>query len=199
MTVRRVVIQNAVIAFIIGLYKQMKKYKYSRKKIVKFMKDGQYGISSQNVIIKDDLLALSDKSKKGHQHMTIESWDPSSGMCVICGKTVEKKDKPKECKHDLEVITNAATSWSKCRKCGKIFEGPPFPEKECKCELDGFQGAITSQNCPIHNHVPLNTKPEIEKLKITQTGVSEYYSVMIQNDIDLMNKINEIIDYLESK
>lgn len=26
------------------------------------------------------------------------------------------------------------------------------PEKEvCKCELDGFQGAITSQNCGIHN------------------------------------------------
>lgn len=26
-------------------------------------------------------------------------------------------------------------------------------EEDCKCELDGFQGAMTSQNCPIHKEV----------------------------------------------
>lgn len=29
-------------------------------------------------------------------------------------------------------------------------------EKQCQCELDGFQGGVTAQNCPIHKEEDIN-------------------------------------------
>jgi len=38
--------------------------------------------------------------------------------------------------------------------CDDCLGVTPNKENECHCELDGFQGAITTQNCPIHGEVP---------------------------------------------
>ena len=82
----------------------------------------------------------------------IEKWKHIGDW--VDGKLVCRKDCPSEA-HKLNTMTyqyqcpsyyddNNVLQDCTCGKCGKA------PEEDCKCELDGFQGAVSTQHCKIH-------------------------------------------------
>ena len=70
-------------------------------------------------------------------------------------------------------------------------------KNNCKCELDGFQGAITSQNCPIHNH---NIQSSV-KLEAHGTGwILTIIDVYSSNNIALTaEELKELKNILNNK
>ena len=70
-------------------------------------------------------------------------------------------------------------------------------KNNCKCELDGFQGAITSQKCSIHNH---NIQSSV-KLEAHGTGwILTIIDVYSSNNIALTaEELKELKNILNNK
>lgn len=85
--------------------------------------------------------------------------------CYECKDMVECLDKPEskeeftdnEFRNEMRDIEKRRVAMRK-----RYIKDELESKEECKCELDGFQGAITSQNCKIHNP-NLKSKEEWEK------------------------------------
>jgi len=72
----------------------------------------------------------------------------------------------------------------------------PQPEgnQECKCELDGFQGAVWTGDCPIHGEVPNKEKWEEEFLmKTIYDGFVDWNEDETTNWHPNFNKIKDFI------
>lgn len=84
-------------------------------------------------------------------------------------------------------------------------------KEECKCELDGFQGAVTSQNCPIHFEGTAGDREirdEISKILVKnsmptrQVAISEletlFSHLKAQTEKETIEEIKKIVEEMKT-
>ena len=104
-----------------------------------------------------------------------------------------------------------------CEVEGKLdfmLHSQPKPEQKCMCELDGFQGAMNTQYCPIHKpkekkckqitHISLQTKKDINKptkgVRMEEIPIFDRCDCQMCHQTKILaTKINEVIKVLNSR
>lgn len=113
-----------------------KKYKYSRKQILRqvayFQRKGCFHVTQAKIIM--DMLSATVPVKKC---VHVWSFSRNSTKCTLCGV---KAPPTKECEHKGKLATIKDVKRTVCMDCGKSFSTPPQLPKIEKLNLDYDEG-----------------------------------------------------------